>query len=158
MHGKLRQIGVVAAEHDLLRGRLCARHLEDFRRLAQPAQDLREQRVGRDAECAGEPRLVSGDIGDKLRALGTERTKQHRLGIAFKDRRDIGEVGRCVDRLELAAEAVHETAQPEAIEIRGLRPRLRLLDDAHWLSSTVVHYSGAGWPIINEEGDGLYRR
>src|SRR5262249_49138815 len=99
-------------------------------------------------------------VGDELRAFRTECAKQHRLRIALEDRRHVGEIRRPMDRVELVVEAFHEAAQPEAIEIRRLLGRLRLLDDAHWLSLRAMHYSGTLnlVPIINEETNGLYRR
>jgi hypothetical protein len=161
MDGKLCEIGVIAGEHHLLHRRLPARHLKNFRRVAQPTQHLGQKRIRLDAERAREPRAAAGDIGDELGAFRTERAKQHRLRVALEHSRHVGEVGRPVDGVEFLAEAFHEAAQPEAIELGRLLGRLRLLDDAHWLSLRAMHYSGAagaGSPIINEETNGLYRR
>ena len=80
------------------------------------------------------PRAAAGDVADEFLPLRAGRAEQHRLGIAFEDGRDIGEVDRSARGLELVgAERFDETAQPEAVEIgQGRRGRgVRLFDDAH---------------------------
>jgi hypothetical protein len=134
------EIGVRAGEHHLLRGRLGARDIDNVRLVAQPPQQLAQQLVRGHAECARDPRAAAGDVADELLALRTDRAKQHRLGIAFEDLCDLGEVGRRAHRLELigasaVSQALDEPAQSEPVEIQRRYLCLRLLDDAHWLSS-----------------------
>ena len=85
-------------QHDLLHRRLGARDIEHVGLVAQPPQQLRQELVRLDPEGARDPRAAAGDVADELLALGTDRAKQHRLGIAFEDSRDIGEVGRLAAR------------------------------------------------------------
>ena len=74
--------------------------------------------------------------------FGTDRAEQHRLGVAFEDSRDVGEVGRFAYGLEVVAQILHEAAQPEAVEIRQWRRLVCvcLLDDAHFHNTC--------WPFL----------
>ncbi len=120
------EIGILAGEHDLLHRRLRARDLDDIGLVAQPPQQLRQQLGRRDPERARDPRAAAGDVADQLLALRADRAEQHRLGIAFEDRRDVGQLGRLAHGRELVAQALHETAQPEAVDIRRCVGAFRL--------------------------------
>ncbi len=130
MHRQGGEIGVVAAQHDLLRRRLGARHLDDVGSVAQPPQQLGDQLPRRHAEGARNPRPAAGDVADQLLPLEPDRAQQHGARIALEDLRDLGQVGGAVHGLQLVAERLDEAPQSERLEICG-RDRFLLLDDAH---------------------------
>ncbi len=96
------QVGLVAGQHDLLRGRLGARHLDDLGLVAQPALDFGDQCARLDAEGAREPGAAAGHVGDQLLPLRADGAEQHGARIAFERRRDVGEVERLVVSFKLA--------------------------------------------------------
>ena len=88
----------------------------------QPPLNFGEQRAGRLAERAGEPRTAAHHAADQFLPLRSGGTEQHRLGVAFELVRDVGKIDWVGVGLELArrGDLINEAAQPEAVEIQCL--------------------------------------
>src|SRR5207237_5769874 len=86
------EVGLLAREHDRLRWRLDARHLDDLRWVAQAALDLMQQLARLDAERARYAAAAAGDVGRKLLPLGADRAKHDRTRVAFEHLGDVGEI------------------------------------------------------------------
>ncbi len=126
MHGKLGDVGVGAGQHHRLTGRLGARHLENLGLVAQPPRHFRHELVRLDAERLSDPGAAAHDIADKLGLLWAGRAEQHRFRVALHHSGEAGEIDGRVAGVEfLRAKAFDETAQPEALEVHGIRPQLR---------------------------------
>ncbi len=131
---ELGEVGLVAGEHHLLHGRLRPRHLEHLRLVAQPALDFRHQRARLDAEGERQPGAAAGDVGNQFLPLRTDRLEHHGAGIAFEDRRHIGEIERlAVDFAFAVRKAFDKPPQPEPIKVHSRRWGCcrRFFDDVH---------------------------
>ena len=101
-----------------------ARNIDDVRLVAQPALDLGQQLAGATPKARAMRARLPVDVADQLLPLRPDRAEQHGLGIAFEDRRDVGEIGQARAGLELVGrQALDEAAQAETIEIRRRRGR-----------------------------------
>ena len=80
-------------------------------RRAGTLQHFSQQRCLRHPECESHPPPASHYIADKRRLLRTHLLEQHGLRIAIQTGRDIDQVGRRLDRLQLpfAPEQVHKS-------------------------------------------------
>ena len=126
MHRQPGHVGVVAGQHHRLAGRLGARHLENLRLVAKPPRHFLHQLVRLDAERRRDPRAAAHDVADQFRLLGTGGAKQHRLLVALHHLGDAGEIDRLVAGVEFGvAEALDEAAQPEPLEVHGIRAQVR---------------------------------
>ncbi len=102
MHRQLGEVGILAGEHDLLRGCFGTHDLEDLRLALQAALDFANQRARLDTESACEPGAAAGDVRDQLLPLRSDRAEHHRTRVAFEDGRHVCEIERHRMRLDLA--------------------------------------------------------
>ena len=127
MNRQLGEIGVVAGEHDLLHRRDIARDFDRDRLLLQATLDFRQQLVGRDFECAREPRPAGEHVADQFLFLRPGGAEQRGLAVAVERCGDIGEIDRLIDDFDFVrAELVEETAQAETVQIEIGRLASRL--------------------------------
>ncbi len=123
MHGKLGDVGVGAGQHHRLTGRLGTSDLENFGLVAQPPRHFLHEFVRLDAECLSDPGATTHDIADKFGLFRAGRAEQHRFRVALHHIGEAGEVDGGAASVEfLCAEAFDEAAQPEALEVNGIRP------------------------------------
>jgi hypothetical protein len=136
MDRKLRQIGVVAGQHDLLAGGFGAGNFHDLGLGLQAPLDFGKESARLDTECRGQTVSTAHHATDQLGALGTGGAQQHGPGAALKNVGDAGELDRFVTDVKLigADESFDEAAQPEPLQVQRLRElpaRGRLVDHVH---------------------------
>ena len=131
VNGQRGQIGGRVREHDFLYRRFGARDFDDIWFVAQPPQQLGQQRGRLAAEGACDPRAACGHVADELLTLGADGAEQHGFGVAFELCRHISEIGRRMHGFEVLAQAFDEAAKPEALELRHRCLRLRFFHKAH---------------------------
>ena len=125
MHRQPGHIGVLAGQHHRLARRLGARDLEHLGLVAKPPLHL-FQKLGRlHAERLRDAGAAAHHIADQFRLLRPGGAEQHRLAVALHHLGKAGEIDRLVAGVEFVrAKAFDEAAQPEPLEVDGVRAQV----------------------------------